>query len=200
METRPSLRALFQQSTRANLKLEYLLFYDAAHLTPEQIDKFEELTIESKQDALDLQATAKAQNLAANDPLLAKIKQESDEKHQKAQKEVLGEDGYEVLQRYDRQKGLSGFATFMDSTLAYEGIPMTASQCRQLFDAFSNASPQFQAGGRADIGTVDTSRAILEARRIFSPEQFAVLQPHLRMIELSKLSAEFFRQKKAAAK
>lgn len=200
METRPALRALFKQSSRANLILSYQPFYDAAHLSPEQINKFEELMTESEQDKLDLQAAAKAQGLSAKDPALAKMRQLSDEKLQSAQKEILDDAGYQELQRYNRQRPLSGFATSLASLMAYNGDPITAQQCRQLLDALSSASSQFQSGGRVEIGTITTPLVIQQAGQILSPGQLALLQANSNIIVLSKLRDQFYQQKKTVAK
>jgi hypothetical protein len=200
METNPSLRALFRQSFRANLGLQFQPFYDRAHLSPEQIEKFESLMTDAEQDKIDLRAAAKTQGLATNDPSLAKMRQQAYEKLQSAQKEILGDAGYQELQRYDRLQPLLGFTTSFGSLVAQTGNPLTASQCDLLLDVLSNASSQYQSGGRADLTTIDSKHVLQQAELILTPIQFAALQANANMIELTKLRAQFFQQKKAAAK
>ena len=200
MEADPALRTLFKQSFRSNLGLQFQLLYDRAHLSSEQIERFEALMTDAEQDRLDLQAATKAQGLAANDPALSKMRQQTEEKLQSAQKEILGDAGYLLLQQYNRQKPLLALTTSVASPVAYTGTPLSAPQVDQLLEVLSNASSQYQTGGRADLTTIDSKRVLQNAERIFTPNQFVALQANSNMIELSKLREQFYQQKKADVK
>jgi hypothetical protein len=200
LEKNPDLRALFKQSFKANLAPSYQSMYASAHLSPEQIDRFEELMTEAEQDRLDLQAAAKTQGLATNDPTLAKTRQQAEEKLQSAQREILGDTGYQELERWNRQRPLRGFTSLLANLVAPSGEPLTAPQCDQLLDILSRTSSQYQAGGQADILTVDSKLAVQEAKPLLTPIQFSALQANANIVELKKLQDQFFRQKKTAAK
>jgi len=104
------------------------------------------------------------------------------------------------LQQYNRQKPLQSLTTSFASLVAYTGTPLSAPQVGRLLEVLSNASSQYQTGGRADLATIDSKRMLQNAERIFTPNQFAALQASSNMIELSKLREQFYQQKKAAAK
>jgi len=198
MEANPALRTLFKQSFRANLGLQFLPWYGRAHLSSEQIEKFEELMTEAEQDRLDLQAIAKAQGLTPKDPSLAKTRQQTDEKLQSAQREILGDAGYQSLQQYNRLQPLLGFTTSFGNLVAYTGTPLSAPQVDQLLDVLGNASNQYQTGGNADLVTIDSKRVVQQAEQFLTPAQFAALQANTNHIELAKLLNQFYEQKKAA--
>ena len=200
MEANPALRTLFKQSFRASLGLRFQPLYDRAHPSPEQIDRFEALITDAEQDKLDLQAAAKTQGLVANDPSLAKLRQQAAEKLRSAQKEILGDAGYQELQRYNRQQPLLEFTGTLAYLVAPTGTPLTAPQCDQLLEVLSNASSQYQTGGRANLNTIDSKRALQEAEQILTPIQFAAAQANANIVEIVKLQDKFYQQKKAAAK
>jgi hypothetical protein len=200
METNPALSALFQQSFRSNLGLRFRPFYSSAQLSPEQISKFEELMTEAEQDKLDLNASAKAQGLAAGDPALKKMWQQNDEKLRSAQKEILGETGYQELQRYNRQEPLLSFTTMFALLTSETSTPFTSSQSGKLLNALSTASPSYQNGGNADLTTIDIPSALAQAKQVLSPNQYAALETNFSGLELWKLKEQYYQQKKSAAK
>lgn len=200
LEKNPDLRALFKQSFKANLAPSYQSLYTKAHLSPQQIDNFEEFMTEAEQDRLDLLAAAKTQGLAANDPALAQMRQQADEKLQSAQKEILGDAGYQELQRFNRQRPLRNFTASLAGLVAQSGEPLAAPQCDQLLDILSSTSHQYLTGGRAELMTVDPKIVIQEAKPILTQVQFSALQANANFLELMKLSVQFYQQKKAAAK
>jgi hypothetical protein len=200
MEANPALRTLFKQSFRANLGLRFLSWYKKAHVSPEQIERFEVLMTDAEQDKVDLQAAAKTQGLMANDPSLANVRQQAAEKLRKAQKEILGDASYQSLLQDGRLRPLEGFTMSFASLVAYAGTPVSAPQIDQLLDVLGNASSQYQTGGRANLSTIDTKRMLQQAEPILTPVQYAALKANTNHIELSKLSDQFYQQKKAAAK
>jgi len=200
MEANPALRRLFQQSFRANLGLRFRPFYNVAQLSPEEIDKFEALMTEAEQDKLDLPASAKTQGLGANDPALKKMWQQNDEKLQNTQKEILGEAGYQELQRYNRQEPLLYFNTMLAFLASETSTPLTASQCEKLQKVLSDASPTYQNGGKADLSTIDIPLAMVQAKQVLSPNQYAALDADFSGVVLCKLMDQFYQQKAATAK
>jgi len=155
---------------------------------------------EAEQDKLDLNASAKAQGLAAGDPALKKMWQQNDEKLRSAQKEILGETGYQELQRYNRQEPLLSFTTMFALLTSETSTPFTSSQSGKLLNALSTASPSYQNGGNADLTTIDIPSALAQAKQVLSPNQYAALETNFSGLELWKLKEQYYQQKKSAAK
>ncbi|MFT3780623.1 MAG: hypothetical protein QM790_01320 [Nibricoccus sp.] len=200
MEENPALRTLFRESTKANYLLGYKPFYDAAHLSPEQIERFEEIMFEAEQDKIDLRLAAKNQGLAPNDPSLKNLQRQNKAKLQEAQKELLGETGYEKLQRYQRLQPLSGFIQNIAVGAAQTDTPLTSQQCGQLLEILASANGSFQKGGNADYSTTDIPVALRKAEQIITPSQVIALRSSFTGIKLWKLKDQFYQQREAAKK
>jgi len=200
MEANPALRTLFRQSFRANLGMQFLPWYNRAHLSSEQTEKFEALLTDAEQDRLDLEAAAKTQGLAVDDPSLESVRKQANEKMQSAFKEILGDASLQSLHQYTRLQPLQGFTMGFARQLARAGNPLSTPQVDQLLDALGHSSNQYQTGGRVGLTTIDSKRMLQQAERILTPIQFAALQANANQIELVKLQKQFYQQKKTDAK
>lgn len=199
LQADPALRALFRQSTRAELAMRFRPLYLHAQLSPAQIEKFEELMTDAEQGRLDLQAAAKAQGLAANDPALAGLRRSAADELARAQRETLGEEGFQVLQRVDRQEGMVQLLTQV-ARLAPVEQPLTPTQYQQLLDRFTQASSRYQKGGPVVISELDPEQVTQLSRQVLTPEQFAAMRTQTTHLELQRFMTQFYREKKAAAK
>jgi len=200
MEANPALRTLFRQSFRANLGMQFLPWYNRAHLSSEQTEKFEALLTDAEQDRLDLEAAAKTQGLAVDDPSLESVRKQANEKSQSAFKEILGDAGLQSLYQYTRLQPLQGFTMGFARQLARAGNPLSTPQVDQLLDALGNSSNRYQTGGRVGLATIDSKRALQQAELILTPSQFEAFQANANEIELMKLQKQFYQQKKTDAK
>jgi hypothetical protein len=200
LEARPELRALFKRSFQANLGLRYSLLYHTAGFSPTQIQKFEELMTDAEQDRMDLQATAKAQGLAATDPAIANMRQQMDAKLQTAQKEILGDAGYEDLQQYKRKEPLVSFLNRAADLVAHTSTPLTVAQGEQVLNVLAGASSSYRDGGTASPASVDWPRALQQIQPLLPPAQFDSVKANSRGLEIMALVKQYYQQRAAAGK
>ena len=197
MQVDPAINALVKQSLRAELMLYGGRFYAKARLSPAQIERLQDLKLDAELGKIDLYATAKSQGLADNDPALARMRKEAQERLESAEKELLGDAAFAELKRSESQQPLTNFVMQV-ARLAPIEEPLTPAQCDQLIDALSNASSQFQKGGAPELSTMDPTVVLQQAAQILTPVQFAALRTIANHIELQQLNRQFFRQKKQA--
>jgi len=176
LEAKPELRVMFGQSYRAELSVRYLPFFDALKLSPDAVENFKNLMVESEEERLDVQAAAKAQGLTETDPAFAKLQQEQQAKMKAAQLELLGEAGYQQLEEFKRVQPLEQIVGGVANLAGQTSSPLTAPQAERLLNVLARASGAYQAGGVADNSTIDWPRALTEAQSFLSPSQFAALK------------------------
>ncbi|HEX2854005.1 MAG TPA: hypothetical protein VHO24_12265 [Opitutaceae bacterium] len=199
MDADPALRRLFKQSVHAGLGFQLLPFYEKARLTSDQRVKFEELMIQEAEDRMVLAALMQEQKVPATDPTVVTMRRDMEEKLNAAQQEVLGDEGYEQLQQFKRLEPITAMANGVVSMAGHTSEPMTGPQTLRLLNLMANASGRYQAGGKADLMTMDWPRVQAEAREFLSPVQLAALKANGNMVQLAPLAKQYFEQQAAAS-
>ncbi len=204
LEAHPALRGLYRQNFRASLRLDdqindhYPLFYKSAGLTPEQIQKFEDLMLDHDEQGLDLEATLIAQRPGR--AVIDKMRQQLDEKLQAAQMELLGPAGYQRLQEFNRAKPQNQFASDVVTQVALTSAPFTAAQTQQLLNVLTTsvranavvpANPR-DNGYQVLSKTTDWPRVLTQAEAFLSPTQLSVLKGNVGQVDLYRLVREFY--------
>ncbi len=187
MERDPQLRALFIRTFRANLALRYQVFYEAAGLSAEQIEKLETLLTEGEQDRIDLDFTARAGGMDKSSPEYLKLRKELRDRYTQEQLKILGEQGTRRLQQYSRIEPLIGFMNSVGTAVAQTSEPLTMQQMKPILEILAKADKAFRDGGKADPTTIKWEKALPEAKKILSPAQFESLKVHSNLSEISHL-------------
>jgi len=172
----PKLELLELQRLRLALHGDYGYFIYSAELSPEQINKWEELYVKHSERWMDLKSAARGQDEAGKQTVAALQKQATVD-YETALAGLLGDDRYRKLQDYEQTipirnmvvNGLAGAA-------ALEGIPLTDQQGDQLMGALIASGGADVRGKAQDLTGIDWAAADAQARWILSPEQFALFK------------------------
>lgn len=215
LEAHPELRGLFRQNFRAKMRQNYQPFYNAARLTSEQRQKFEDLMLDNEEQKMDLQATAQMQGLTTADPAIAKMRQQMDEKLQSAQTELLGAAGCQQLQDFKRVEPQNKFVSDIVSQVALTSSPFTVAQREQLLNVLAT-SVRDDAGGSANAKdnstssvlntllilskTTDWPRVMAQVQIFLSPTQLSALKGNAAVAEAPALIREFCQREGISAR
>ena len=156
--------------------------------------------IDAEQDRIDLESAAAAQGLKNNDPQIAKMRQQLQDKLQVAQKDVLGDAGYQELERLQRMQPVSYLPSQTAGLVDYTSDPLTVAQEQRLLEAVAASSSTFQKGGKADYSSVDWSLALPKAQALLTPSQYAAFKAYAQGGETSLLLKQFVQEQKTATK
>src|SRR5205814_5283202 len=123
------------------------------------------------------------------------MRRQSDETMQAAERELLGEAGYQQLGEYERTQPMRDFVGDLAASLVFSGDSISAAQANQLTQILAEASETYRQGARApspwaDLqgaifarqparGSIDTEAVLARARTVLSPTQYASLEAHL---------------------
>ena len=190
----PELRTLFKRSFQAQLALRFRLFYQEAGLSSEQMARFQDLITEEEYERMDVLSAAGALGLAASDPAVATLRQQQREKWQAAQAQLLGEAGYRQLQYFGRLAPLEGFLGDTAALVADTSEPITLAQGWRLVAALAQANAKYQAGGKADIWSIDWPNALAQAQTFLTPAQLAAVEANAKKIRVFALAVRFYQQ------
>jgi hypothetical protein len=197
MEANPELHSLFKRAAQGRLSTQYFAFYQSAGLTSDQIQKFEALMTQDAEDKLDLAAIMQKERVAANDPTAAKMRQLNDAKLKAAQRDVLGEAGYQQLEQFARMEPSGRFVTEVASFVGDTSTPLTGAQGIRLMELIANASTTYQSGGKATPANVDWPRVLEEAKGFLAPTQVSALNANAQLPQLMTLVQQFYQQQGA---
>jgi len=175
----------------------YPRFYRTAGLTPEQIQKFEQLMVASEEEKRDLGATLQAQRPGPE--VAEKLRRQMNEKLQAAQLELLGADGYRQLQDFQRAKHQDVLVTNVVDAVALTAEAFTEAQREQLLKVLvANTRPDVGASAKSQWNSyivlssaVDWPSALAQAQTFLSPAQFVAFKGNAGNSEIWALVREF---------
>jgi hypothetical protein len=199
LEANPALRDLFKRSVKAGLGMKFRPYCLMAHLSPEQIEKFEEIMVQDAEDKMAFAAIVQKQGIASNDPAIPKMRAQMNDRFKASQKEVLGDAAYDQLQQLGRSEPIANFIANMSALVVDKSSMVTEAQALRLREVLTNASPTYQAGGKVEPGTIDWPRAIGEAQTFLSPPQLAAMRAQAQLPQLFTLVQKFYQQQPAPA-
>ena len=198
LEKTPGLRAPYRQFRRADVAIRYLPLFDRLKLAPAQVEKFKDIMVEDEEERIDLQTTAAAGALASTDPTIAKLKQQQEMKLKAAQLELLGEDAYQEVERFNRVQPLESIMFGAANLISEDSSPMSAQHAQQLINVLAKANAPYLSGGTANQQTIDWPKVLVEAQSVLSPDEFTALKAEANIWKASQLVKAFFQQKTTA--
>jgi hypothetical protein len=188
----PKVHALYLKSYRARLFLVYNSFYKSLGLTEAQIDKFEDAKAKNHEGRVDLAVAANSQGVASSDSAIAALQLQEDEQARTAEIGILGQDGYQQLQQFNRTQALGSLMEDMSSALAYGPAPITAAQAAQLQSILANASATYQSNEATSTATIDWNQVLSQAQGFLSQPQLATLKAEAQNVQVQVLAKRFF--------
>jgi len=184
VERDAQLQALYLASERRSLAVRYGPFLRSLGLSAEQSGNFENAEMAAIERTLDIKTTALSKGLELNDPAIATLLQQSNEQRLAAQTALLGTDGCEQLQNYERTLPVRGFVNEMAGDLAFSDAPLTPQQGDQLVQLLVSANAGYLAGGVASPPRLSDDYMSLMASRSLAPQStdWDSIQPRARAL------------------
>jgi len=168
MASDPNLRALYLKSFRACLARRYGSMYRSLALTPEQIDKFEELATAQADEVVTIQAAAVAQGLQLSDPGVAALEKQSNNQFYELVGSEVGAPVVQQLVELDRISPVQQAANLTELFNPVGSPPLTGGQETQLTQVLANASASYQGGGKADPNSINWDMVYDQADTLLS--------------------------------
>ena len=145
-------------------------------LSPAQSERFLDVTLKGEERQMDLSAVMRSQGLSEDDPMVAKLRGESDAGLQAALRELLGEAGYRQAQDYGRTSVVRELVSGLAGAAAVAGVPINAQQAEQLTYLLANASSRYRSGGPAEVAEIEWDKIDTPARAILSESQLTLFK------------------------
>jgi RNA polymerase sigma factor (sigma-70 family) len=176
----PAYRELARTSAQALRHLGFQRLYRQLNLTPDQIDRFEQIMGRQDEAKLDGQI---ARDLGRDEQA---IYQQSGPEWSAAMHELLGEDGWKQLTDYLRALPVRAFVDATAARTYASAQPITLAQADQLIDLVLAHTPIYQQGKGTDPGKVSWNEVWEPAAKILSPEQLAAFENSVEVWSLQK--------------
>jgi hypothetical protein len=177
-DPRVQLRQLAAE--RAKLVTRYGALYWKLKLAPEQIGQFEAIVARRYEQVQDMMAAVLAQGVSVSSPdfskLYSPLQQKIDETFRAAQKELLGEAGYQQFDEYERGLPARNVVRSMAGAAVLVGTPFSPQQAEQLVGIVADASNAYRQGRNVSPLEIDWEQADTRAREILSSEQMIAFQ------------------------
>jgi hypothetical protein len=145
-------------------------------LSPAQSERFLDVTLKGEERQMDLSAVMRSQGLSEDDPMVAKLRGESDAEIQAALRELLGQAGYRQAQDYGRTSVVRELVSGLAGAAAVAGVPINAQQAEQLTYLLANASSRYRSGGPAEVAEIEWDKIDTPARAILSESQLTLFK------------------------
>jgi hypothetical protein len=181
----PKLQALYLASERAALPARYAPFLQAQGLSPDQAAALENAQLAAAERALDIKAAAEGQGLTSDDPGVRALLKQSDDELGAAQTALLGSDGYQQLQQYERTLPVRSYVDGLGGALAFTDAPLSPVQADLLVQQLADAEAAYQNGAPAvSPATAEANLNLLmaEQRLAQAPLDWDSVKPQLQTI------------------
>jgi hypothetical protein len=172
----PQLQNRFLAYQRSKLATKYGSLFQQLGLTPEQISKCEDNLVMRQGIYMDLADALRAQGLPQNGPAAQQIYNQLMAGYDSAQKELLGEDGFNQLNSYDQDFHWKTMANDFAGSATLAGIALSQSQVQQLSDAAIQASKTPGAGKLADLENTFWTGVDTQAASFLTPAQLDLMK------------------------
>ncbi len=199
----PKLFDLYLKSFRAQLRSEYGAVYQKLGASPEKIEKFEALATAHEADIRDLRAAADSQGLSQDDPGIAAMRQQINQRFKADLIADLGVSAKLVNQEQKEMqtvyRPMQDMAENLGEASASAQAPMTQAQSNQLMQLMAGSTPEFQEGKAAKAKSIDWNAVLAQAPSFLSPEQVEAIRQQAAATAIQKAAAEYVAQKRPPA-
>lgn len=168
------MRTLYIAQEKASYRLDYGPLVQALRLTPEQVTQlFDELARHTLR-GIDTLAHAQREGWLNDRDHLAAMNRAADAEHAQAVRDLLGEDGYERLEAYQREIPLRVVVQGVAQRTYFTDEPLSAAQSEALAGILTRHATGPQ--GRFGTASLDWDAALGEAQSVLSATQLAALK------------------------
>jgi hypothetical protein len=195
LEKSPDLQARYLVAKRRDLGVSYGPFVAELGLPPDQAGRFLEIKLAAVENTMDLNSTTRSRGMTESDPAVQAMRRQSEETMQAAERDLLGEAGYQRLVEFERTLPARDYVGGIAASLVFSGDPLSPAQASQLTQILAEASETYRNGAHASgpqpnldepmrlrqsgRESIDSTQALAQARAVLSPTQYAVLEADL---------------------
>lgn len=176
----PDYRALARTQAQARRHLEFQRFYRRLGLSPDQIERFEQIMVRQDQSNLDGQI---ARDLGRDEQA---VYRESGPAWRSAMRDLIGEENMGPLQEYLRSMVLRNFVDGIAAKSYESGEPITLEQSDQILAHALAHDATYQSGKGTDPGKVDWNAVWEPASKFLSPEQLVTFETAVEVWSLQR--------------
>jgi RNA polymerase sigma factor (sigma-70 family) len=176
----PAYRALARTASQARRHLEFQRLYRALGLSPDQIERFEQIMVRQDQANLDGQV---ARDLGRDEQAVFR---HSGPEWNSAMRSLLGEGGMAQLQDYLRSMAVRNFVDDIAAKSYESGEPITLEQADRLTALALAHDPLYQQGKGTDPGKVSWNAVWEPAAKFLSPQQVVTFETAVEVWSLQK--------------
>lgn len=172
----PAVQVLYLAKQRAELPQTYGLFFRAANLTPDEVERLSEIIIESRAHTHDMSEINRLRGVPFSDSAMVAERERTTAEHRRRKIELLGEERFAQLEDYARALEVRTYVGRMAGNAAVEGCSLSWQQADALGVVLASTCPEYFAGGKARLNQINWKVAESQAERILTPEQMAFLR------------------------
>lgn len=171
----PTRQLRWLAQTRANLAADEP-FFRTLGLSATQIERYKMIAIEQSETGMDLGALVDEGIVSNNDPAIAKLRVAAQAKADMAYRELLGEEGYQRFQDYQRTGVARGITRGFAAAAVMAGDPVAAPQLENLVQVIANGSSSYRSGQAVTIDGIEWDIVDAGARSILSDAQWKLFK------------------------
>jgi len=155
----------------AHLVSQYAPFNYRVGLTNEQIDQLEIILTDHWQSTADITAVMETKKMDDDDPSVIELHKSTDGALDRAEKELLGEDGFQQLHEYERSLPARDFVASVAEQLYYTDTPLTADQASKLTQFLADNCTPYKNGGKVAMDNTDWPAVLHDLGTVLAPKQ-----------------------------
>lgn len=166
----PEVRHLMDLQRLAGINRAYGEFLQNAHLSPEQVQKFQQLMLDRQRAETDVLAAAADQgiNPSTNPTEFRQMVRAAQSDIDKQIQQTLGPDGYQQFTQFQQQTNQRGVVNQLAADLSYTDAPLSDQQKTAVLAIVQSTN---RPGGNAI-----TTKTLNQAQGVLSAQQFQALQ------------------------
>ncbi len=196
LQKNPELRELAAKAFRAGLAQRYGLINARLGLSPDKIEKLNDLFTVENTEQNELLAAAAAEGVGRNDPAVQSLVEELQAKYWTSTAGIIGKDAAEQYKDFVRLTPVVGVVNDAAGYLALGPNAMTPEQEFQLVQIVGNSTVPNPVNGRADPATIDWPTVLRQAEGVLSPAQLAIFKTESQLYSVGKASNQFYQARR----
>lgn len=175
---------------QAELYFRYAAFFHSRGMTPERIEQFKTVKTEHWLRREDINFAAETQSLARNDPAIAQLLAQEEDRFQAELKDVLGAQGLSALDAFEKSDRERMSVDRLTAVLSDTPNPISRQQAEELTEALLAA--RVPRSTNPNETQIDWAAAEIRARSILSPTQMTEFHSATRITRRSEALSQIF--------
>jgi hypothetical protein len=183
----PKLLAPYLHAFRESLLTKYGPLFRTLGLSPEQIEKFQDLKVRIEQNSLSLEAATAAHGVNPNGTAYLAMGQEINNQNEDLEDAFFEGDPATIAQyrEYQNVQAARDLAYTVATNSAFSDGPLTSDQAEQLTAILAANSQRSKSGGVV-AGTINWDAAAVQAQGILTAPQLTALESLRQQTELQQ--------------